>query len=97
MSAALDADARANPQALASQASLQRASLTLRAIRQRYETGRHACRDDRGNSVQMVVDAGDMAWIGAAIEAVENAIAGHAAQITEPGARARADCGPAFS
>jgi hypothetical protein len=96
MSAELDTNRRASQEPAASEASLQRASLTLRAIRQRYETGRHACRDARANSVQMVVDAGDMAWIGAAIEAVENAIAGRAAQITEP-ARARADRESAFS
>jgi hypothetical protein len=57
-----------------SQVSLQRALRTLRAVRQRYETGRNAHADARFYSVHVVVDHGDVAWIAAAIEAVEKAI-----------------------
>ena len=57
-----------------SQVSLQRALRTLRAVRQRYETGRNAHADARFYGVHVVVDHGDVAWIAAAIEAVEKAI-----------------------
>lgn len=56
-----------------SQVSLQRALRTLRAVRQRYETGRTAHAEGRSYSVHVVVDHGDVAWISAAIEAVEKA------------------------
>jgi hypothetical protein len=62
-----------------SQVSLQRALRTLRAVRQRYETGRNAHADARFYSVRVVVDHGDVAWIAAAIEAVEKAITAGAA------------------
>jgi len=58
-----------------SQASLQRALRTLRAVRQRYETGRNADPNARSYGVHVVVDQGDVAWITAAIEAVGKAIA----------------------
>jgi hypothetical protein len=57
-----------------SQVSLQRALRTLRAVRQRYETGRNAHADARFYGMHVVVDHGDVAWIAAAIEAVEKAI-----------------------
>lgn len=56
--------------------SLKRAVRTLRAIRERYETGRN--RDStyaRAYSVQVAVGHADMLWITAAIEAMEKAIA----------------------
>ena len=71
-----------------SQRSLTRASVVLRAIRQRYETGRgvhpHAC----CYSVHFAVNAGDIAWITAAIESVERAIAGSASEAAGPAAHA---------
>ena len=60
---------------LESRLSLQRASLVLRAIRQRYEAGRNAHPDARCYSVQVVMDYGDMAWISAVIEALDKTIA----------------------
>ena len=68
-----------------SQVSLQRALRTLRAVRQRYETGRNAHPDTRYYSVHVVVDPGDIAWISAAIEAVEKVIAAGAAETAGPG------------
>ena len=56
------------------QMSLQRAALTLRAIRQRYEAGHNAYPCAHGYSVHIAVGGGDMAWITAAIEAVEEAM-----------------------
>jgi hypothetical protein len=74
-----------------SQVSLQRALRTLRAVRQRSETGRNAHPDTRYYSVHVVVDPGDIAWISAAIEAVEKAIAAGAAEAAGPaGSRAAA-------
>ena len=58
--------------------SLQRAAVVLRAIRQRYETGRSIHRHACCYSVHFAVNAGDIAWITAAIESVERAIAGNA-------------------
>jgi hypothetical protein len=72
-----------------SQVSLQRALRTLRAVRQRYDTGRNAHPDARSYSVHVVVDHGDVAWITAAIEAVEKAIAASAAEAAGPAAEAR--------
>jgi hypothetical protein len=66
---------------LESEMSLQRASLTLRAIRQRCETGHNAHSGSRFYSVAVAVDYGDMAWITAAIEAVEKALAGRASGV----------------
>lgn len=54
--------------------SLQRAVRTLRAIRQRYDVRRDAHPGARFLAVQVVVDGSDMAWIAAAIEALEQAI-----------------------
>ena len=71
-----------------SQVSLQRALRTLRAVRQRYETGRNAHADARFYGVHVVVDHGDVAWITAAIEAVEKAIAAGAAEATGPAVEA---------
>jgi hypothetical protein len=56
--------------------SLRRAVRTLRAIRQRYDMRRHAHPGARFFDVQLVVDGSDMAWIAAAIEALEQAIPG---------------------
>ena len=72
-----------------SQVSLQRALRTLRAVRQRYETGRNTHPDARSYSVHVVVDPGDIAWITAAIEAVEKAIAAGAAEAAGPAVEAR--------
>ena len=72
-----------------SQVSLQRALRTLRGVRQRYETGSNAHPDARSYSVHVVVDYGDVAWITAAIEAVEKAIAASAAETAGPAAEAR--------
>jgi hypothetical protein len=69
--------------------SLERALRTLRGVRQRYETGRNAHPDARSYSVHVVVDYGDVAWITAAIEAVEKAIAVGAAEAAGPAAEAR--------
>jgi hypothetical protein len=70
-----EANRRNQRSLLESQLSLQRASLVLRAIRQRYEAGHNAHPDARCYSVQVVMDYGDMAWISAAIEALEKTIA----------------------
>ena len=74
-----------------SQVSLQRALRTLRAVRQRYETCRNAHADARFYSVHVVVDNGDVAWIAAAIEAVEKAIAAGAAKAAGRAAEARSE------
>jgi hypothetical protein len=63
----------------ANQANLERAVLTLRAIRQRYETGHSAHPYARSYSVHLAVDYGDMAWIMAAIDAMERALASSSA------------------
>ncbi len=58
-----------------SQASLERAVRTLRAIRERYESGHRVDSDYvRAYSVQVAFGYGDMFWITAAIEALEKAI-----------------------
>jgi hypothetical protein len=72
-----------------SQVSLQRALRTLRAIRQRYETGRNAHADARFYRSNIAIDHGDIAWVTAAIEAVEKAIAAGAAETAGPAAEAR--------
>jgi len=54
--------------------NLQRAVRTLRAIRQRYVTGRNARPDARCYSVQVAIGYGDLAWIAAAIEALETSV-----------------------
>jgi hypothetical protein len=58
-----------------SQVSLQQAIRTLRAIRQRYETGRSASSDYvRAYSVQVALGYADMLWITAVIEALEKSV-----------------------
>ena len=57
-----------------SQMRLEQALRALRGIRQRYELGRNAHPRARFYSVNVVVDCGDVAWLSAAIEAMENAI-----------------------
>ncbi len=62
-----------------SQVSLQRAVRTLRAIRERYETGRNVDFGYvRAYSVQVALGYADMFWVTAAIEALEKAIANSA-------------------
>jgi len=59
-----------------SQVSLQQAVRTLRAIRQRYETGRNVDSGYvRSYTVQVALDYADMLWVTAAIELLEKAIA----------------------
>ena len=84
-----DANRRNETKPSESQVSLQRALSTLRAVRQRYETGHTSHPDARSYSVHVVVDHGDVAWITAAIEAVEKAIAAGAAEATGPAVEAR--------
>jgi hypothetical protein len=67
-----------------SRVSVQRAVLNLRAIRQRYETGRNAYPDARGYRVHVVVDCGDMAWITAAIETLEETVVLGATETATP-------------
>jgi hypothetical protein len=51
---------------------LQQALRTLRAIRQRYETGSNTGSDCvRSSSVHVALGHADMLWINAAIEALE--------------------------
>jgi hypothetical protein len=76
-----EARRRNQSDSLDSQLSLQRASLILRAIRQRYEAGRNAHPNARCYSVQVVMDHGDMAWISAAIDALEKTIAAGATEL----------------
>ena len=76
-----EANSRNRSNSLDNQLSLQRASLILRAIRQRYEAGRNAHPYARCYSVQVVMDHGDMAWISAAIEALEKTIAAAATEL----------------
>jgi len=76
-----EATRRAHSNSLDNQLSLQRASLILRAIRQRYEAGRNAHPYARCYSVQVVMDYGDMAWISAAIDALEKTIAAGATEL----------------
>ena len=68
-------------------ASLLRASLVLRGIRQRYETSRSAYPEAHGYSVHVAIDSGDMGWITAAIESLERALARAALRPTRTGKR----------
>lgn len=52
---------------------LERAVNTLRAIRQRYEMERHSRPEAGSRTVHAAFGDGDMAWIAAAIEALETA------------------------
>ena len=88
-----DPNRRSETKPSESQLSLQRALRTLRAVRQRYETGRNAHLEARSYSVNVVVDHGDVAWIAAAIEAVEQVIAAGAAEAAGPAAEARPEEG----
>jgi hypothetical protein len=55
---------------------IQQALRTLRAIRQRYETGRDAGSGYvRFDSVQVALGYADMLWITAVIDALEKAVA----------------------
>lgn len=56
-----------------SQARLQRAVRTLRAIRQRYQIDCMRNSHAGSRSVQVALGHADMCWIGAAIEALEEA------------------------
>jgi hypothetical protein len=58
-----------------SQVSIQRALLTLRGIRQRYEMERTAHPHMRSYNLQVALGDSDMNWIDAAIEALERPIA----------------------
>jgi hypothetical protein len=69
-----DVNGRSDSDSLERRDNLERAVRTLRAIQQRYETGRNARPDARCYSVQMAVGYGDMAWIAAAIEALETSV-----------------------
>jgi hypothetical protein len=86
---ARDPNRRSETKPSESQLGLQRALRTLRAVRQRYETGRNAHPDARSYSVNVAVDHGDLAWITAAIEAVEKALATGRAEPALPAAEAR--------
>jgi hypothetical protein len=88
-----DANGRNDRDPSESRVSLQRALRTLRAVRQRYETGRNAHPDARSYSVHVVVDHGDVAWIAAAIEAVEKVIAAGAAEAAGAAGEARPQAG----
>jgi len=57
-----------------SQASLQQALRTLRAIRLRYEIDRMQNSDASSRSVHVALGHADMCWITAAIGALEQAI-----------------------
>ncbi len=73
-----------------SQVSLHRAVRTLRAIRERYETGRKV--DSayvRAYSVQVALGYADMLWISAAIEALEESIADSSTEAAVATAEAR--------
>lgn len=59
------------------QVSLQRASKTLRGIRERFQTECSAHPGARFYGMHVALDAGDMAWITAAIESVERVLAGN--------------------
>jgi hypothetical protein len=63
-----------------SQAGLQRAVRTLRAIRQRYQIDCMRNSHAGSRSVQVALGDADMCWIGAAIEALEEALAAAAAR-----------------
>jgi hypothetical protein len=58
----------------------------LRAIRERYETGRSVDSTYvRAYSVQLALGYADMFWITAAIEALERSIAGSATESRDAG------------
>ena len=73
----------------ASQVSLRRALRTLRAIRQRYATGREAHPVTRCYTVQVGLGSADMLWLTATIEALEKSVAGGASEAADAGAQAR--------
>ena len=61
-----------------SQVSLQLALRTLRGIRQRYEIDRARNSDARSLTMHVAVGYADMSWINAAIEILEESLAGSA-------------------
>jgi hypothetical protein len=70
--------------------TLQQALRTLRAIQERYESGRNVGSDYvRAYSVRVAFGYADMFWITAAIEAVEKAIAAGTAEAAGPAVEAR--------
>jgi hypothetical protein len=74
----------------ASQVSLRQALRTLRAIRQRYATGREAHPVARFYTVQVALGYADMLWLTATIEALEKSIAGDASdEAADAAAQAR--------
>jgi hypothetical protein len=75
-----------------SQAALQQAVRTLRAIRQRYHIDcmRNSHAGSRG--VHVALGSSDMCWIGAAIEALEEAIAAATRAAVITGEKASRDC-----
>jgi hypothetical protein len=79
-----DANMRNDRNPSESRVGVQRAVLALRAIRQRYESGRNAHPDVRGYSVHVVVDCGDMVWITAAIDALEKTVVAGATETATP-------------
>ena len=66
------------------QVSLQRALRTLSGIRERYKLGHYAHPDLPFFRVQVVVDGGDVAWITATIETLEEVIAAVATDAVDP-------------
>jgi len=66
------------------QVSLQRALRTLCGIRERYKLGHYAHPDLPFFRVQVVVDGGDVAWITATIETLEEVIAAVATDAVDP-------------
>jgi hypothetical protein len=72
-----------------SQASLRRALRTLRAIRQRYATGREAHPVARFYTVQVAIGCADIVWLTATIQALEKAIADATAEAAGAADQAR--------
>ena len=74
----------------ARQVSLRRALRTLRAIRQRYATGREVHPAARFYTVQVALGSADMLWLTATIEILEKSIAGGASdEASDAAAQAR--------
>ena len=72
-----------------SQVSLQLALRTLRGIRQRYEVDRARNSDARFFTMHVAVGYADICWINAAIEVLEESIAGSATDAAGAAAQAR--------
>ena len=71
-----------------SQVSLQLALRTLRGIRQRYEIERARNSDARYLTMHVAVGCADICWINAAIEVLEESIAGSATDAAGAAAQA---------